>query len=307
MARSWGFLGGRFAGTDLPPSAVHALIEIDRGRGRLSAKTLGGCLQLEKSSISRLLRKLVAVGDVREEADPLDGRIKWLSLTEAGAQRVAAIHAHARAQVAAALARLAPEEGQAVLKGLRLYDAALGATGPGVTGVPATQPIEILPGHQVGLIARITQLHAEHYARHWGLGMPFEAKVAAGLAEFCPRLGRPGNQIWAAMQGGRIVGSVAIDGEDLGPGRAHLRWFILDDAARGTGAGRRLLSSALDFVDRQNVTQTQLWTFSGLDAARHLYESAGFELAEEWPGTQWGSAVLEQRFVRPRPGAAVPA
>lgn len=26
----------------------------------------------------------------------------------------------------------------------------------------------------------------------------------------------------------RLVGSVAIDGEDLGNNEAHLRWFILD-------------------------------------------------------------------------------
>ncbi|WPH96169.1 GNAT family N-acetyltransferase [Klebsiella pneumoniae] len=44
------------------------------------------------------------------------------------------------------------------------------------------------------------------------------------------------------MREGKIVGSLAIDGEDLGQQEAHLRWFILDDSCRGTGIGRRLLS-----------------------------------------------------------------
>ncbi len=58
-----------------------------------------------------------------------------------------------------------------------------------------------------------------------------------------------------------------------------------------------MLERALAFADAR-FEQTYLWTFKGLDAARHLYESHGFELAEEAPGRQWGAAVTEQRFVR---------
>ncbi|WP_255471293.1 GNAT family N-acetyltransferase [Paracoccus sp. M683] len=156
----------------------------------------------------------------------------------------------------------------------------------------------VVAGYQTGQIARITQLHAHFYARNSGFGQPFESVVARGLAEFYDRLGHPKNQIWVAMQGNQIVGSVAIDGEDLGEGIAHLRWFIVDDRIRGRGIGRKLLTSALEFVDAQGFTESHLWTFSGLNAARHLYESCGFDLAEERPGAQWGKEVQEQRFVR---------
>ncbi len=103
------------------------------------------------------------------------------------------------------------------------------------------------------------------------------------------------------MQGERIVGMVAIDGEDLGPGIAHLRWFIVDDGVRGQGVGRELLDAAVRFSDRQGCGQIQLWTFRGLDAARRLYEAQGFELVEERPGRQWGPEVMEQHFLRRRP------
>ena len=94
---------------------------------------------------------------------------------------------------------------------------------------------------------------------------------------------------------------VAIDGEDLGPGIAHLRWFIVDAEIRGRGVGRELLAAALQFSDERDVLETRLWTFNGLDAARHLYEATGFRLAEERPGRQWGAEVMEQRFVRTAP------
>ena len=167
-----------------------------------------------------------------------------------------------------------------------------------VTEDATSSPPDIVRGYRPGLIARITLMHALYYARASGFGQRFESVVAGGLAEFCGRLDNPRNAIWAAMLGDEIVGSIAVDGEDLGGNVAHLRWFIMDDQARGSGVGRRLLSAALAFADESGFSETQLWTFKGLSAARHLYETYGFSCVEERPGDQWGTEVLEQRFVR---------
>ncbi len=59
-----------------------------------------------------------------------------------------------------------------------------------------------------------------------------------------------------------------------------------------------------EFCDKRSTGEVHLWTFKGLDAARWLYESNGFSLAEEYVGDQWGSEVLEQRFVRALPPQA---
>ncbi|NKN38229.1 MarR family transcriptional regulator [Agrobacterium sp. a22-2] len=297
LVRELGFMGGTFAGTDLPPSAVHALIEID-ARDGISARDLGGLLRLEKSSVSRMLRKLVLSGDVLEEPDAEDARTKKLSLSMAGRKRVAAIHAFARAQVAGALERLPSEHHRTVLNGLRLYADALATKLDAPSIVPQ---VEIVAGYRPGLVARVTEMHALYYAREAGFGQRFETVVAGGLAAFCDHLETPANQIWAALKDERIVGAIAINGEDLGPGISHLRWLIVDDEMRGKGVGRRLLETALAFSDAQRFTETHLWTFAGLHAARHLYEKNGFVLAEERLGSQWGKEVLEQRFVRRRP------
>lgn len=166
---------------------------------------------------------------------------------------------------------------------------------------PDASGVDVLHGYVPGLLARCTELHALYYSRHSGFGRAFEAGVSGGLAEFAGRMDNPDNRMWRAIAGDRIAGILAVDGEDLGDGRAHLRWFIVDDAARGAGVGRRLLAAALDFCDSHGFPEIHLWTFRGLDAARHLYEANGFRLVDERPGEQWGARVQEQRFVRRRP------
>jgi GNAT superfamily N-acetyltransferase len=167
--------------------------------------------------------------------------------------------------------------------------------------VSAGPKAEILAGYRPGLVARLTEMHALFYARAAGFGRRFETIIAHDLAAFCDRLDKPGNAIWASLQDDRIVGGLAIDGEYAGAEIAHLRWFIVDDEMRGAGLGRRLLETALAFSDAQHVAETHLWTFAGLHAARHLYETCGFVQAEERLGTRWGTEMLEQRFVRKRP------
>ena len=162
-------------------------------------------------------------------------------------------------------------------------------------------PTEIISGYRPGIIGRIVEMHATFYARHAGFGRFFEAQVAGGLAGFAGRLDNAHNGLWAAVTGDRIVGAIVIDGQDLGPGIAHLRWFIVDDTIRGGGTGRRLISAAMAFCDRGPFKEVHLWTFQGLDAARKLYERNGFSLAEQRPGDQWGTTVMEQRFVRLAP------
>ncbi|NBB49007.1 GNAT family N-acetyltransferase [Rhizobium sp. CRIBSB] len=292
LVRKLGFMGKTLAQTELSPSAVHALIEIGAAPG-IPAQALCGLLNLDKSSVSRMLRQLALSGDVEERSDSWDKRVKRLHLTVVGEARLAQIHRFAEQQVTQAMGRLTPREQATTLDGLRLYAGALSPPSE-----HASPGIAIAAGYRPGLIGRITDMHARHYSRSSGFGQNFESLVASGLAEFAGRLDRPCNAIWYALRDGEIVGSVAIDGEDLGGGFAHLRWFIVEDGLQGAGVGRRLLAAAMAFVDELAFPETHLWTFAGLNAARHLYEAQGFACVEERQGSQWGSEVLEQRFVR---------
>jgi GNAT superfamily N-acetyltransferase len=136
----------------------------------------------------------------------------------------------------------------------------------------AASEVRIVRGYRTGLIGQVVAMHAETYDRWASFGRTFEAKVATELAEFIGRLDRPVNAIWHAEHEGSIVGNIAIDGEDLGDGRAHLRWFIVSPTYQGAGLGKALLDSALAFVDQAPFDATKLWTLKGLEAARLIYD-----------------------------------
>jgi len=149
--------------------------------------------------------------------------------------------------------------------------------------------VEIVRGYIPGSIGRVAELHGIYYQKHWGFGLFFEAKVAAELAEFLRRQDERRDGFWTASLGGRVEGAISIDGLHAEKEGAHLRWFILSDARRGSGIGKRLINAAIDFCRECNYPRVYLWTFEGLSAARHLYEKSGFKLVEKRRGTQWGT------------------
>jgi heme-degrading monooxygenase HmoA/GNAT superfamily N-acetyltransferase len=153
-------------------------------------------------------------------------------------------------------------------------------------------------GYLPGAIGRIVQLHASFYAEHSGFGVEFEAKVASELAAFCRRMNPVRDGIWLAVEANEILGSIVVDGANAEDKGAHLRWFIVSDKLRGSGAGNQLLRAAMDFCSDRQYRSVYLWTFDQLHAARHLYEKHGFKLTKEQLGNQWGKEVNEQLFVK---------
>ncbi|MCA3631163.1 MAG: GNAT family N-acetyltransferase [Methylobacterium sp.] len=159
----------------------------------------------------------------------------------------------------------------------------------------------IVEGWRPGALGFIIGEHGQYYARHWGFGAFFEARVAAGLAEFAGRMVPSTDRFFLAVDDAeRILGSLVLDLTDPGQpeGEAHLRWFILQDGARGQGLGEKLMSRAMAHCDA-HARACWLTTFAGLDAARTLYERHGFSLEREEEGASWGTTVREQLFRRP--------
>jgi DNA-binding MarR family transcriptional regulator/GNAT superfamily N-acetyltransferase len=302
LVRELGFMRTSLAGSDLAPSAVHAIIEIGLQPG-IQARDLAAILRLDKSNTSRQVAKLESAGLLTRETDSGDARASRLYLSDAGRELRVRIDQFATDQVSRALRQLAPADQESLIRFLSLYADALSKENPN-TAQAASGGIEqqIREGYAPGCIGDVAGLHARYYAQASGFGVYFERKVATELSAFAEGLPAEGKNIWLFMDGGRALASIVIDG-DLAVRQAHLRWFIVDESLRGMGVGRALLERALAFADA-HYDETYLWTFKGLDAARHLYESAGFGLTGESEGRQWGSVVTEQRFLRRNPAAA---
>ncbi len=301
LVREFGFMNHTVAGTDLSASAVHAIIEIGKADG-LSSKALCDKLLLEKSTVSRLVKSLADRQEIKELRSKDDTRMKYLYLTRRGRKTLQGIDSYAEKQVSVALNQLDDHSQNLILKSLQDYSAALKATSSAGDSSRPIDRIDFKTGYTPTIIGRIVEMLHSHMNKHYGFGVSFESRIAGDIAEFFTRIDGTQNETWRAETGGQIVGSISIDGEDLGNDLAHLRWFIVSNPTRGSGIGKELLTKAVDFCDKRGFLETHLWTVKGLDAARKLYQSRGFKLAEEYYGDQWGTNMLEQKFIRQRSG-----
>jgi GNAT superfamily N-acetyltransferase len=83
--------------------------------------------------------------------------------------------------------------------------------------------------------------------------------------------------VWAAHDGGRVLGTVslAFPGKANSRHRAELVKLMVHRDARGRGLGRGLLTTAEDAAAEAGVTLLHLDTETG-SPAEHLYRSAGW-------------------------------
>jgi GNAT superfamily N-acetyltransferase len=156
--------------------------------------------------------------------------------------------------------------------------------------------IKIAKGYIPGSLGRVAELHGVYYHENLGFGLFFEAKVSTELSAFLKRYDESHDGFWTALVDGRIEGSITIDGIRAESEGAHLWWFIMSDVLRGKGLGSQLIDTAINFCRSEGYKTIYLWTFEGLNAARHLYEKSGFTLVKEHRGKQWGTEVNEQRL-----------
>lgn len=168
-----GVMQATLGGTEYSASAVHGLLEIE-AQGSLSAAQLVLELHLDKSTISRLIGKLIAAGELKETSGDGDGRVKRVMLTEKGKETVAKVHLHANSQVNEAVECLSPFEQKEAARGLTTYADSLKRCRLNES-VKTKLPIKISTGYQPGVIGRVTEMHSSYYSKPGGFGMVLES------------------------------------------------------------------------------------------------------------------------------------
>ena len=151
-------------------------------------------------------------------------------------------------------------------------------------------------GYQPELLGWCLAQHGRYYAREWGFGAVFEAKIATDMAGFLRRLDSPRTHLFWARQDERFLGTLALDAGTAESGLVQLRWFITDEKVRGTGVGQTLMENAIKAARSDDVSGIFLHTFKGLTMAQKLYERYGLKLVREHQDTTWGVSVQEQRY-----------
>jgi GNAT superfamily N-acetyltransferase len=145
--------------------------------------------------------------------------------------------------------------------------------------------IQIRP-HHPGDLGWIVHRHGVLYAREYGYDHRFEAIVARVAADFLEHHDPAREHCWIAERDGTILGAVMLvrKMDDT----AKLRLLYLEPEARGLGLGRRLVDLCIEFARTAGYDRITLWTQSSLHAARHIYESRGFQLIDSTVHADFG-------------------
>jgi GNAT superfamily N-acetyltransferase len=101
--------------------------------------------------------------------------------------------------------------------------------------------------------------------------------------------------IWLAVQDGHAVGTVAAVRKDDG---LYMRGMAVIPAARGLGAGARLLAHVCEVAVASRADRVFLSTTPFLADAIRLYQSFGFVRTEDGPNQLYGTPLftMEKRL-----------
>jgi DNA-binding MarR family transcriptional regulator/N-acetylglutamate synthase-like GNAT family acetyltransferase len=289
---------------------ARVLYELAHAGAPTTASDVARLLAMDAGYLSRMLSGFVARGLVRRTRSARDGREYHLALTAAGRKAFASLDRASAREIGALLAPLDDGARSRLVGAMATIESAL-CTQPAPTTAPfaarnaasnaaaggaasAAAPRFTLRAHRPGDIGWVIARHGALYAQEHGWDIAFEAMVARIAARFVERFDPRFERCWIAERDGANAGCAFVVRRSARV--AQLRMLLVEPAARGVGIGRALVAESLAFARATGYRKMMLWTNAGLDAARHLYDDAGFRLVAEEPHRSFGKDLIGQTF-----------
>ncbi|HEX5082914.1 MAG TPA: GNAT family N-acetyltransferase [Blastocatellia bacterium] len=254
-------------------------------REQATATELGGELGLDAGYLSRLLGDFKKRGLIARNPSETDRRQSFIRLTEKGRKAFAELNAHSHNDIERLIGGLSPANRNRLTEAMRVIEEVLGSQ-------PEQKVPYVIRPHQPGDMGWVTHRHGVIYSEEYGWNEGFEALVAEITAKFIRNFDPKRERCWIAERGGEIVGFVFLVKKSKTV--AQLRLLLVEPSARGMGIGKRLVNECLRFARQAGYKKVMLWTNSLLDAARHVYEEAGFLLVKEEPHHSFGHDLVGQ-------------
>lgn len=268
-----GALGGQHLGTPYSLTEARVLYELG-DHGPATAAALAQALEADPAQVSRTVARLTRAKLVSRERHAQDRRALTLSLSAAGRREFQRLDQLSRERNGAIVSRLSADERTRLLAAMDTIETLLSGRAP-------APPAVVIRPHRPGDLGWIVSMHGAVYAEEYGWDISFEALVAGVAKEFIEKFDAKHEACWIAEVDGKRVGSVCLVRKSATVGK--LRLLIVDPSARGLKVGTRLVDECLRFARRVGYRKVTLWTNSILDAARHIYEQAGFVKVETGP------------------------
>ena len=284
-----GLLNNRILNSPLSLSESRILYELAQ-KSATPAFDLVSRLQLDKGYLSRIIKKFEAKGYIEKKVSEVDGRVHQITLTKVGLELYKMINGQSEKQIIELTNHLSYSERQTMASLLKQVEYMLS---PPKSRLLSLDDITIRHQLKDGDLGFIIKAQADLYKKEYAYGLEFESYLVSGLAEFCEEYDPSRSRIWVCEHEKQPIGSLLL--LDRGES-AQLRYFFIDEVYRGLGLGKKLMDLYTRFLKQIGYRSSYLWTTNEQKAAATLYQRFGFVLTEEFPSTQFGRPLKEQRY-----------
>jgi len=285
-----GLLNQNFLESPYSLTEVRVLYEIGEHKS-VTAQYLCEILYLDKGYMSRILNFFLKNGTISKVKSESDGRVYNIVLTNTGEELLNELNNRSAGQIHSFMQRLGSEEKDMLVNSMKTIQNLLSTN---YDNRILANEVSFREGLRSGDIGYLIYLHGILYSKESGYSLDFEGYVAKTFADFLSNYSPEHDRIWLAEYNQQIIGCIAIVHHSETEGQ--LRWFLTHPVFRGTGIGKRLLKTAIDYCREKDYDNVFLLTTSVQERAIGMYKKAGFVQTESVESDQWGKTLYEERF-----------